>query len=448
MKILDKHGLFGYKFAYSFHFEQIMRIKFKLLCFIFICAVTASLVITKVNISPYSFLGSSIEIARSQLWTMAHQHQISSSLLDSKLFDSNRDRTTASQVTTAKAKPERSPIPYGFPLGWYDSIDYLNTPAKIADEGINAIIPYTGNSNPQKVRAYLDRAAAANIKVVVEIPRDAVSRKRTEQIIQFVKELKSHPATFGWYLYDEPVPSRITPTALRQIYQAIKAEDPKHTIAIAFNRLFRMVKYFGAFDVALYDKYPAFYDSPEFTGFQDGIFKKLVETAVSLTQNRSGFWYIIQGYGENTVGKPQFDRRLPTEAEERYMIYTAILNKVDGLFFWTHYRSQQQWIDSVLTPIIKELQNYLPAITQKALDRKLAIDNSAIQARIYQAPTTQDLLLIAINHSEGQLETAIAIEDIQAESAKVLSENRLVDFSQRILTDTFEPYAVHIYQLE
>ena len=136
-------------------------------------------------------------------------------------------------------------------------------------------------------------------------------------------------------------------------------------------------------------------------------------------------------------------------AEERYMVYCTTLARVDGLFFWAHYVSQQQWIDSVLTPIVEELQNYLPAITQKALDLKLAIDNSAIQAKIYQDPNSQDLLLIAINHSDRTLDTAIAIEeDIKVKSAKIAAKNRSIDLSQKILNDTFKPYAVHIYQLE
>ena len=418
-----------------------MRIKYKLLCFICICILTASLIIVGANVSPFSVAGSYIEIARSQLWAIAHQRQISSSLLDSTTSDSNKDRAIA-----IEAQSERS-IPYSFPLGWYDSVDYLDTPAKIADEGINAIIPYTGNSNPEKVRAYLDRAAAANIKVVIEIPRDDVKSQRTEQVIQFVRELKSHPATYGWYLYDEPKPTTITPTALKQIYQAIKAEDPEHTVAIAFNRLFRIPQYFEAFDVAMYDKYPVLYNSLEFAGFYHNTFKMLVDTAVSLTGEKD-FWYIVQGYGENPDGTPRNNKRLPTVAEERYMVYTTVLAQVDGLFFWAHYISQQQWIDSVLTPIIKELQNYLPAITNNALDNELAVDNSAIQAKIYRDPDTLNLLLIAINHSDRQLETAIALEDIEAKSAEVVGENRSIDLSQKTLTDTFEPHAVHIYQLK
>ena len=426
-----------------------MKLKFKIVFIFFICALMVSLSIAKLDRS-HSFLSSYTEIIRSKLEAIAHRHQLSSSSIDLKLSRSNRDNITDPQTANAKVASERSQvIPYGFPLGWYDSIDRLDTPAQIANEGINTVIPYKGRSNLEEVKAYLDRSAAAGIKVIVEIPRDAVEKKHIEPIIKFVRELKSHPATFGWYLYDEPNPTRISPVALKQIYQAIKAEDSEHTIAMAFNRLIRIVQYSEAFDTAMYDKYPAFYDSPEFTGFENGIFKKLVETAVSLTNSRSDFWYIIQGYGENRNGKPQFKRRLPTAAEEKYMIYSAILAKADGLFFWAHYRSQQKWIDSVLTPIIRELQNYLPAITNDVSNDEIVVEDSVIQANLYQDPTTQDLLLIAINHSNRRIETAIAIEgDIKARSAKVIAENRFVDLAQKILTDTFEPYAVHIYQLE
>lgn len=427
-----------------------MQPKFKIISVFFICALTISLSIAKLDLSTYSFWGSYTEIIRSKLEMITYSHQLSSSAIAPQLSYSDQYSTIAARQTTiAKVSGKQSQSALnGFPLGWYDSVDYPNTLAKIVDEGMNIVIPYTGNNNISEVKAYLDRAAAAGIKVVVEIPRNDVKSKRTEKIIQFVRELKSHPATFGWYLYDEPDPYRIAPKTLRQIYQAIKVEDSDHTVAMAFNRLFRMVKYFGAFDIAMYDKYPAFYDSPEFTGFEQGIFKKLVETAVSLTQNKSDFWYIIQGYGENINGRPQFNRRLPTEAEEKYMVYTAILADSDGLLFWAHYRSQQEWIDSVLTPIIMELQNYLPAITSRVVDDRLGTDNSQIQASIYRDPNTKDLLLIAINHSDRTLKTAIAIEkSIKADYAVLLAEDRSVNISQGRLTDTFEPYAVHIYRV-
>ncbi|MBE9046136.1 hypothetical protein IQ255_17275 [Pleurocapsales cyanobacterium LEGE 10410] len=339
-------------------------------------------------------------------------------------------------------------IPYDFPLGWYDSIENLTTPARIANEGINLVIPYTGDKNVREIELYLDRAASAGIKVLVEIPRPAVQRKSIRRAQQFVSELKTHPAVFGWYLYDEPVPNRISPPALQQVYRAIKAEDPKHTVVVAFNRLIRITEYSEALDTVMYGKYPVLYNSAEFDGFQNGIFKRLIDTGVSVTDDRHDFWFIVQAYGEDRNGRPQFNKRLPTATEEKYMVYSAILSGADGLFFWAHYRAQQQWIDSVLTPIITELQNYLPAITNGTMDDRLTVDNSAIQTSLYRDPTTEDLLLIAVNHSESKLETAIATKNLQAYYTEILQENRRLDLDRGILNDTFEPYAVHIYRFK
>lgn len=335
-------------------------------------------------------------------------------------------------------------------MGWYDTVTNLDTPAQIAREGINIVMLYTGKRSIKEVKTYLDRAAAAGIKVMVEIPRDEVRRDHRWLITQFVKELKTHPAVFGWYLFDEPEYIKMSPRILERVYRGIKAEDPEHTVGMAFGRLIHIKRYLKALDAVIYFKYPCYYDSPKFCNLQNGIFRKLAETVAFIAKDQSHFWFVLQGYGEDKYGRPtKFNRRLPTFAEERYMLYSAILAQADGLFFWTHYRSQQQWIDSVLTPIVDELQNYLPIITSSLLNNKLVIDNPDIQASLYQNSITQDRLLIAINHSSHKLETAIAIkENIKANSAQVLRSNRWINIEQGLLTDTFEPYAVNIYQLK
>ena len=131
------------------------------------------------------------------------------------------------------------------------------------------------------------------------------------------------------------------------------------------------------------------------------------------------------------------------------MVYSAILAQADGLFFWTHYRSQQRWINSVLTPIVKELKNYLPTITSSNLNHQLVTDNPHIQAVLYQDLLTQNSLIIAINHSSKKLQTAIAIkQNIKANSAQVINSEKSININQGLLTNTFEPYAVQIYQLK
>ena len=419
----------------------------------FLIALIISLLVGKLSLSSDLSLSQYIRHTKSELWAMSHQLKDfkASELINSNRLKLDRDTSTLPEtMSTSIVQNFSDSLPYGFPLGWYDSIKNLSTPAKIASEGINLVMPYTGRGNPQEVTAYLDKAAAAGIKVLVHIPRDAIRRGQTAKVTQFVRQLKNHPAVFGWYLFDEPGFIDLSPNLLQKSYQAIKVEDPKHPIAVAFTKLLRVRNYLNSVDIVMYDNYPCIYNKPEFSGFQNGIFAKLAQSAASIAGEKHPFWFIIQGYGEDKYGRPtKFNKRLPTAAEQRYMVYSAILAPADGLLFWSHYLSQQKWIDSVLTPIVREVKNYLPAIQSGALENKLVIDNSKIQGSLYRNPTTNDLLLIAINHSNSEVDTTIAInENSRASSATVSSENRSVAIAGGTLNDTFKPYAVHIYQIK
>jgi hypothetical protein len=444
-----------------------MKSKFKII--LLVSAFLVSIFVGKVSVAVESPLNSYLKTARQDLLAIAKQQR---NLPNLQLINSNS--LSFSQVQDKDTSPckgkdclnfvksSNSPLQNmeiaqntnqssvdNFPLGWYDSVDNLNTPAKIAKEGINIVIPYTGERSTQEVKAYLDRAKTAGLKVIVEIPRKAVRVGKTEEVIQFVQQFKGHPATFGWYLYDEPDYVQLSPNILGRLYQSIKAEDREHPVAIAFTKLERVEPYLKALDIVMFSKYPSNYNEAEFSGLQGGIFAKIAKNAALVAQNKSQFWFILQGYGEDKYGRQgQKNKRLPTAAEQKYMLYSTVLAKADGLFFWTHYRSRQEWINSVLTPLIKEFKTYLPTIKTQALNDKLAFNNDQIQGNLYRNPTTNNLLLIAINHGNSNVETEFKIsEDSRATSATVLTEKRSVDFLQGRLKDSFKPYAVHIYQI-
>lgn len=435
-----------------------MKLKFRIIFFVGTLLVT--LFIVKLSSDPNSWVSWYVGTTKSELWAISQRLEnsppkLSQQGVNHNSFSHNELISVASSsvnsTTTQIARNSDSQnIPENFPLGWYDSITNLDTLPRIAGEGMNMVMPYIGQQSIQEVRAYLDRAAAAGIKVMVEIPRNQVRRDHRWLITQFVKQLKTHPAVLGWYLFDEPEFIKLSPRILERVYRAIKAEDPHHTVAIAFGKLIHIKKYIKALDTVIYFKYPCYYDSPKFCGLENGIFRKLTSTAAFLAKQQDHFWMALQGYGENEDGSPtKFNRRLPSIAEERYMVYSAILAQADGLFFWTHYRSQQRWINSVLTPIVKELKNYLPTITSSNLNHQLVTDNPHIQAVLYQDLLTQNSLIIAINHSSKKLQTAIAIkQNIKANSAQVINSEKSININQGLLTNTFEPYAVQIYQLK
>ena len=423
-----------------------MRLKLRIISCAIAFAFSLCLAIT--SLPTDSWLSWRIGTMKSELWAATQRFDPD--------FESEKIATLAEPTLMSSIFPNRNGTNKAmknndfFPLSWYDSVDNLDTPAQIATEGINLIVPYTGKSDVTQVKAYLDRAAAVGIKVMVEIPRLEVRRDHRWLITQLVKALKNHPAVYGWYLFDEPEFIQMSPALLKRVYDAIKIEDPNHTVAIAFGRLERVKPYLQALDTLVYFRYPCYYDSPEFCGFEDGSFKDLAAEAAALSLERDNFWMALQGYGEDKYGRPtQFNRRLPSLEEERYMIYSAVLAHANGLLFWTHYRSQQQWIDRVLTPLIEELREYLPAITNRNSVVPKVVSDARVQTKLFRYPQTGDLLLIAINHSGQSFTTEMALQPrVRVNLARVGSENRAIAIDRGRLTDVFEPFAVHVYQLQ
>lgn len=338
-----------------------------------------------------------------------------------------------------------------FPIGWYEKIANTDAPAKVADEKINIIMPYVGSNDEAKIMAYLDTASEAGVKVVLELPRSMVRGQKTDEIVQFVRKFKNHPAVFAWYTADEPEFHQLSSQALENAYHAIKTEDSTKPVAVVFARLWGIEKYLDALDVFIWDQYPVTYGSPEFGGTDWKKMRSWFEVAASRTKEKKGFWFVMQGYGEKYDGTPQHGKRLPTYDEERYMLYSAVLSGIDGLFLYAHYLSQQSWIDSVLTPLLEEFHDYIPAIAAEKTVGMVKSDRSNVQIGLYRDPKNEAYYLIAINHGKRKLKTAIklpkeitvkSVQSVNREHEKFVDKN-----NETVIKDVFTPYGVNIYKI-
>lgn len=332
-----------------------------------------------------------------------------------------------------------------FPIGWFDRINRSQTPAKVAQEGINLLIPYTQKYEQQTIENYLDTARQNGVKVFLEPYREFIRTEDTAAIVEFVRTYKEHPAVAGWYTSDEPVLNEISPQTLEIAYQTIKAEDPNHPVAVIFapKQGAKVPEYWNALDIYGINRYPLFFGKPEFSNLGD--FGKWMQEAASYAGDKV-FWPVIQGYGEQENGKPQYNRRLPTTAEERYMFYTAILAGADGLIFYGHHWTQQSWIDSVLTPIVNEFHDYLPIVHSDKANESLT-NQSQIQTVLYQNPSTQEYTLIAIHHGRGEVTPRIELPvSVSNNQVRVNGENKTLNLTQGAFQDSFDSYEVRVYQ--
>lgn len=335
-----------------------------------------------------------------------------------------------------------------FPLGWIDTIKRPQTPAKVAQEGINLLIPYSHSVEQPTIETYLNNARENGIKVFLEPYREPVRNEDAAAVAEFVRTYKDHPAVAGWYLYDEPAANEISPQTLEISYQAIKAEDTNHPVAIVFasSQGAKVPQYWNAMDIYMIDRYPLFYGKPEFDNLYD--FGQWMQQAASYAGDKP-FWPVLQGYGEQEDGKPKFDRRLPTAAEERYMFYTAVLAGADGLLFYGHHWTQQSWVDSVLNPLIAEFREFLPVINANLVAKPL-VNRADIQAVLYQVPSSERYLLIAVHHGKGRVDVTFNLESTNLTNLsdiKVVGKSKQAELEKNSLRDSFDSYDVRIYEL-
>jgi hypothetical protein len=291
-----------------------------------------------------------------------------------------KDTLTASRTRTSQV---------GFPIAWYDALQDTRGLSRIASERMNGVMPYY--SDKGDVGSYLDAAQAAHVQVLLEIPRRFVRTIDDSALRSFVRTYKARPALFGWYLADEPSTNMelgpLTGPKARRLYRAIKLEDPRHPVAIALGPNENPRPYASALDVLMYDDYPCMRRTPEFGNFS--AWSRRVAAASRAAQPHA-FVPVIQAFGG------AWGNRLPTTAEERYMVYSSIQDGAAGIFFWTRYRSDSKWINHTLTPITTDLEVMRPALAAGALSG-VAAEGANVTASVFRDPRTGHTYLVVVN---------------------------------------------------
>ena len=350
-------------------------------------------------------------------------------------------------------KKLNTPTVYEFPLGWYDRVDRLKGIDIMAEQGFNLIMPYVNYSKKDysKIRAYLDRAFAKDIKVLLELFRGDIKNNNLDQITKFVRTFKDHPAVYGWYLYDEPVIKGIQPEQLNTIYKIIKAETPQKPVTLLFHPQLRsfpskpFASYWNAFDIFMGEWYPGFFGESEFQKL------KVYGSSLRRVKDFAGskpFITVLQAFGRDDIEVNRKTKwRYPTLKEERYMIYNAIVSGTKGLFFYAYHRNSPSWTTSILMPLVKELKIYLPAIINGLQTNKVSVDLLDVDVKFYLYPNQSDFLIIAVNHKNDKIRTSFSLsKTINSKAIQNTVNQEQIKISDHQFIDSFDAYGVHIYR--
>jgi hypothetical protein len=152
---------------------------------------------------------------------------------------------------------------------------------------------------------------------------------------------------------------------------------------------------------------------------------------------------------------------LPSRHEQRYMIYSAILNGARSLAFyggnlrqcWNETDARYRWSwtywEHVLEPLVREigaLSPLAPALVNPGTTVVLPTSDPTVQA-ISRRGAGGDLWVIAARSGEGTQPVAIGGLPLDASTAEVYTENRAVTLAGGILADTFDRWDVHVYRV-
>ncbi len=355
-------------------------------------------------------------------------------------------------------------------IGWWTGVGTSNM-SRIDTQhasGENLMVAYYDASSTD-VNNYLSKLHQNSVKAYLQIDPQVAFNADTTALTTYVNAYKGNAAVAGWLLYDEPEFSnpRITSASLVTDYNAIKAADPSHPVAIVFgNGTCSYVastsdaNYFNAADVFMLDQYPV-RDQAE---FQDAGKYKFTDPLTAVTDclsylarigGNKKYMAVEQGFNWGGSGD-----RDPTYGEERYFTYMPLIHPVAGVTYWVDYRASATLTANV-NRVMKEATSLETVFRTGAFNSSdVTVNNGAIT---YEYGTEAgNTYLIAVNNTVSSVSaqfklpasatfsTAILVYDafnVSSQQYQARTLTLTTDGGRKVISDTFSSYQVHIYQL-
>jgi hypothetical protein len=357
------------------------------------------------------------------------------------------------------------------------NVSYYNAPVgAVAMYGVNLQICYSrwGQTTAQKVAAQistLDQMKGTGLRALVEL---IVPPYNEEQVRGLILGLRDRPEIWGWYLADEPdLPAQnglpqVAPTEAIAAYDLVKALDPlSRPVATAFTPTLNIGQYAGAMDIYMVDYYPIRggdleFQSPDFRNYYSAVWKF---NQYARTNIHKPFWPILQASRLSRPICPSSDPNyplcgFPTVAEERYMIYSAILAGAQGLsFFDTNNEESESVLEARfasewLAPILHEFSKFSNSFVGAPVGSVVTDSNidTSVMAKLYKdldAGGDNYVLLVVQLGPQEHLPTSVIFKDPAIDGSNDVINSQdfpLPTFSGGRMSIELGPYEVRIYK--
>jgi hypothetical protein len=323
------------------------------------------------------------------------------------------------------------------------------------------------------IGGYLDAAGKNDIKVRIQVPPDIVTRwsagpQVREVLAEFVERWSRHPATAGFYVFDEPELDDIPASTLAEVAAVIREHAPQSTLsmsvassAVAENKML-LRAYATAepriFDELLVNRYPVYraYGAGSAKGgagmggklglqaekagrenLADNEFQNLGDYYDSLVASTKvpglagrPVYASVQAYGlRDDCDGPQCKatrerkaRRSPTWNELLYMYASVWMSGVDGAVLYSRYFSQYDGalrrrldnLESLMGPVFGALPGCRPDAGVRTVNasRKAGLwAPASVLARLAVAPGAgRPGYLVVLNKGRGRARVHVQLD--------------------------------------
>lgn len=353
-------------------------------------------------------------------------------------------RTDSSSEVVPAPVPERDPagLKGFFPIGVY--VQPVGEFGKWRDRGINTLVNTPRGSD---VGAWSAAARRMGLYMIRQPSPDPVD-DRDESFL------------LAWSHVDEPdgVRRHVSVRQIRDQYDDWKRIDADRNVFINFvGSLDQRDRQTGEFGDVLYRGYVAGADwisadrYPVNQGARDiAVVGEMVDRLRELAGPKPVFAFIETGDFNLNDDNPG-----PTADQVRAEIWDAIIHGARGIWYFPVRVEPSTAFEFDTTPrdVAAEMTRQNRIITRLADVLQGPIDPGPLRARA-SAPleltwrtTPAGHYLFVLNLGPRQTRQTITINELDATTAAVDGEHRTVPITDNTITDTFEPYELHIYQV-
>ena len=352
-------------------------------------------------------------------------------------------------------------------IGWAATASFSLPDA--GDRGFNVAVTHAGEpKDPHLFRFDIDDAYANGMYAIAHLGNGVW--KDLENVERIVLACRDAPGLLVWELEDEPNLRGVPPERFKPVYDLLKRLDPAHPVLINLGggRLNEHQAYRDVADIHSDDVYPVPVAPLALVAqYSDSVVKGVAGKPgwmwVQMAPLRGGPGYRLEGGGTD---------RAPTMTEVRCMTYMAVAHGIRGVnYFSFHFKGKEdgpdwwvnqsepaywaQWADltaelRLLAPCL--LAPEVPGLAAEIVEGSREpgpLGHTALHLSLRRLES--GYFLIAVNGFNSPIKARFTVplppDGLASDGAAVRLEHRLVAVKDGAFEDSFEPYAVHLYEL-